>query len=125
MDSHRTRIYGIESRRALPEGSAIIVHSIEYETINMMRDHGLTPLPLAFFLDPEGGFESNNILPEPKLQGIDQWLEKAVEEKQTASLGVSVDTVYAVSGRLLFFPQATEPRAIQSIGALATWGVYL
>ena len=51
-----------------------------------MREHGLTPLPLTFCLDPEGGFESNNILPEPKFRQIDQWLEASFESKHEASL---------------------------------------
>ena len=109
MDLHRTRICGIESRRKLPEGSAVIVRSIEYETINIMRDHGLIPLPLAFFLDPEGGFESNNILPEPKLRGIDQWLEKALEEKQTASLAYRLTPYTQYPSDYYFFRRQLNP----------------
>ena len=64
----------------LPEGTKVIANSVEYETIDIMRERGLVPLPLAFFLDPEGGFESANILPEPKLRQIDAWLQKGLEE---------------------------------------------
>ena len=93
----------------LPEGSAVIVHSIEYETIDIMRAHGLIPLPLAFFLDPEGGFESNNILPEPKLQQIDQWLEKALEEKQTASLAYRLTPYTQYPSDYYFFRKQLKP----------------
>ena len=39
-----------------PEGSKVIIRSVEYETIEIMREAGLVPLPLAFFLDPRGRF---------------------------------------------------------------------
>ena len=93
----------------LPEGTAVIIRSVEYETIDIMREHGLVPLPLAFFLDPEGGFESNNILPEPKLQQIDAWLEKGLEEKHTASLAYRLTPYTQYPGDYYFFRRQLNP----------------
>ena len=93
----------------LPEGSAVIIRSVEYETIDIMREHGLVPLPLAFFLDPEGGFESNNILPEPKLQQIDTWLERGLEEKHTASLAYRLTPYTQYPGDYYFFRRQLNP----------------
>ena len=70
----------------IPDGSKVIIRSTEHKTIDIMREHGLTPLPLSFCLDLEGGFESNNILPEPQFRQIDQWLEDSIESKHEASL---------------------------------------
>ena len=66
FDSHPNLRHRLATE--IPDGNRVIVQSTEYETIDIMREHGLDPLPLAFFLDPEGGFESNNILPEPKFR---------------------------------------------------------
>jgi hypothetical protein len=93
----------------LPEGSAVIIRSVEYETIDIMREGGLVPLPLAFFLDPEGGFESNNILPEPKLRQIDTWLEKGLEEKHTASLAYRLTPYTQYPGDYYFFRRQLNP----------------
>ena len=93
----------------LPEGSAVIIRSVEYETIDIMREHGLVPLPLAFFLDPEGGFESNNVLPEPKLQQIDAWLERGLEEKHTASLAYRLTPYTQYPGDYYFFRRQLNP----------------
>ena len=93
----------------LPEGSAVIIRSVEYETIDIMREHGLIPLPLAFFLDPEGGFESNNILPEPKLRQIDAWLERGLEEKHTASLAYRLTPYTQYPGDYYFFRRQLNP----------------
>ena len=93
----------------LPEGSTVIIRSIEYETIDIMREHGLVPLPLAFFLDPEGGFESNNILPEPKLRKIDAWLERGLEEKHTASLAYRLTPYTQYPGDYYFFQKQLNP----------------
>ena len=93
----------------LPKGSAVIIRSVEYETIDIMREHGLIPLPLAFFLDPEGGFESNNVLPEPKLQQIDAWLEKGLAEKHTASLAYRLTPYTQYPGDYYFFRRQLNP----------------
>ncbi len=93
----------------LPEGSAVIIRSVEYETINIMRAHGLVPLPLAFFLDPEGGFESNNILPEPKLHQIDAWLKRGLEENHTASLAYRLTPYTQYPGDYYFFRRQLNP----------------
>lgn len=93
----------------LPEGSKVIIRSVEYETIDIMREGGLVPLPLAFFLDPEGGFESNNILPEPKLQQIDTWLERGLEEKHTASLAYRLTPYTQYPGDFYFFRKQLNP----------------
>ena len=97
----------------LPEGSAVIIRSVEYETIDIMREHGLVPLPLAFFLDPEGGFESNNVLPEPKLQQIDAWLEKGLEEKHTASLAYRLTPYTQYPGDYYFFRRQLNPTQLR------------
>ena len=93
----------------LPEGTAVITHSSEYETIDIMREQGLVPLPLAFFLDPEGGFESANILPEPKLRQIDAWLEKGLEERHTASLAYRLTPYTQYPGDFYFFRRQLNP----------------
>ncbi len=93
----------------LPKGSAVIIRSVEYETIDIMREGGLVPLPLAFFLDPEGGFESNNILPEPKLRQIDAWLERGLEEKHTASLAYRLTPYTQYPGDYYFFRRQLNP----------------
>ena len=74
-----------------------------------MRTHGLTPLLLAFFLDPEGGFESNNILPQPKFGQIDQWLEKSIEENHTASLAYRLTLCTQYTGDYYFFQRQLNP----------------
>ena len=74
-----------------------------------MRTHGLIPLPLAFFLDPEGGFESNNILPQPKFGQIDQWLEKSIEENHTASLAYRLTPYTQYPGDYYFFRRQLNP----------------
>lgn len=93
----------------LPEGSAVIIRSVEYETIDIMREYGLVPLPLAFFLDPEGGFESNNILPEPKLRQIDAWLERGIAEKHTASIAYRLTPYTQYPGDYYFFRRQLNP----------------
>jgi len=95
--------------KEIPEGSTVIVRSDEYETIDIMRTHGLIPLPLAFFLDPEGGFESNNILPQPKFGQIDQWLEKSIEENHTASLAYRLTPYTQYPGDYYFFRRQLNP----------------
>ena len=108
----------------LPEGSAVIIRSVEYETIDIMREHGLVPLPLAFFLDPEGGFESNNVLPEPKLQQIDAWLEKGLEEKHTASLAYRLTPYTQYPGDYYFFRRQLNPTQSRESG-LTELGDYI
>ena len=93
----------------LPEGTAVITNSSEYETIDIMREQGLAPLPLAFFLDPEGGFESANILPEPKLGQIDAWLEKGLGERHTASLAYRLTPYTQFPGDFYFFRRQLNP----------------
>ena len=108
----------------LPEGSAVIIRSVEYETIDIMREHGLVPLPLAFFLDPEGGFESNNILPEPKLHQIDAWLDRGLEENHTASLAYRLTPYTQYPGDYYFFRRQLNPtQARESI--LTELGEYI
>ena len=93
----------------IPDGSAVIVQASEYETIDIMRENGLIPLPLAFFLDPESGLESNNILPEPKLKQIDEWLEKGLEENHTASLAYRLTPYTQYPGDYYFFRRQLKP----------------
>ncbi|MDP6506413.1 MAG: hypothetical protein QF886_22505, partial [Planctomycetota bacterium] len=93
----------------IPDGSAVIVQAIEYETIDIMRENGLNPLPLAFFLDPEGGLETNNILPEPKLKQIDEWLEKGIEENHAASLAYRLTPYTQYPGDYYFFRRQINP----------------
>ena len=66
-------------------------------------------MPLAFFLDPEGGFESANILPEPKLRQIDAWLEKGLEERHTASLAYRLTPYTQYPGDFYFFRRQLDP----------------
>ena len=93
----------------IPKGSRVIVNSSEHETIDIMREAGATPLPLAFFLDPEGGFESRNVLPEPKLRQIDEWLENSLEQKQTASLAYRLTPLTQYPGDYYFFRRQLLP----------------
>ena len=92
----------------LPEGTAVVA-SAEYETIDIMREQGLVPVPLAFFLDPEGGFESANILPEPKLRQVDAWLGKGLEEGHTASLAYRLTPYTQYPGDFYFFRRQLNP----------------
>ena len=92
----------------LPQGTAVVASS-EYETIDIMREQGLAPVPLAFFLDPEGGFESANILPEPKLRQVDAWLEKGLEEGHTASLAYRLTPYSQYPGDYYFFRRQLNP----------------
>ena len=94
----------------IPDGSRVIIQSTEYKTIDIMREHGLNPLPLAFFLDPEGGFESNNILPEPKFRQIDQWLEASLESKHGASLAYRLTPYTQYSSDYYFFNRQLDPK---------------
>ena len=107
----------------LPEGTAVVASS-EYETIDIMREQGLVPVPLAFFLDPEGGFESANILPEPKLGQIDAWLEKGLQEGHTASLAYRLTPYTQFPGDFYFFRRQLDPaQSRQSV--LAGLGEYI
>ena len=105
----------------LPEGTAVVTRSSEYETIDIMREQGLVPLPLAFFLDPEGGFESADILPEPKLGQIDAWLEKGLEERHTASLAYRLTPYTQFPGDFYFFRRQLDPAQSRE-SVLAGWG---
>lgn len=102
----------------------MIIRSVEYETIDIMREHGLVPLPLAFFLDPEGGFESNNILPEPKLRQIDVWLERGLKEKHTASLAYRLTPHTQYPGDYYFFRRQLNPTQSRE-SVLAELGEYI
>ena len=93
----------------IPDGSKVIIRSTEHKTIDIMREHGLTPLPLSFCLDLKGGFESNNILPEPKFRQIDQWLEASFESKHEASLAYRLTPYTQYSSDYYFFNRQLYP----------------
>ena len=93
----------------IPNGSRVIIRSTEHKTIDIMKQQGLNPLPLAFFLDPEGGFESNNILPEPKFRQIDQWLETSLELEHEASLAYRLTPYTQYPGDYYFFNRQLNP----------------
>ena len=117
---------GLRRRLAaeLPEGTAVVTRSSEYETIDIVREQGLAPVPLAFFLDPEGGFESANILPEPKLRQVDAWLEKGLEEGHTASLAYRLTPYTQYPGDFYFFRRQLNPAQSRN-SVLAGLGEYI
>ena len=80
--------------------------------------------PFAFFLDPKGGFESANILPEPKLGKIDAWLDKGLEERHTASLAYRLTPYTQYPGDYYFFRRQLNPAQSRE-SVLAGLGEYV
>ena len=69
----------------------------------------MIPLPFAFFLDAEVGFESTNVLPEPKFRAIDRWLEKSLEENHNAALAYRLTPYTQYPGDYYFFRKQLNP----------------
>ena len=95
--------------KELPTNCRVIVNSREEETIEIMREQGAVPLPLAFFLDPEGGLESKNILPEPKLGQIDEWIDSSMAKQQRASLAYRLTPYTQFPSDYYFFRRQLQP----------------
>lgn len=94
----------------VPDGTRVLIHSERHKTIRIMSDAGLVPLPMAFFLDPEGGYESSKVLPEPKLGVIDDWLDKAQSEGQTSALGYRLTPYTQYPSDYYYFRRQLNPR---------------
>jgi len=66
-------------------GEFVIIDENEPETLQMALDRHLDVLKFAFFLDPENGTESQNILPQPKLTQIENAISSS---RESAHAGV-------------------------------------
>ena len=95
--------------KELPRNCRVIVNSSEEETLDIVQEEGGRPLPLAFFLDPEGGFESKNVLPEPKFEKIDSWIESSRERKRNASLAYRLTPYTQFPGDFYFLRRQLQP----------------
>ena len=96
---------------AVPDGTRVLIHSERHDTIRIMSDAGLVPLPMAFFLDPEGGYESSNVLPEPKLGIIDDWLDKSQQEGQSSALAYRLTSYTQYPSDYYYFRRQLNPGA--------------
>lgn len=56
---------------AIPSGDWVLLYDGDHQSILIAREKGLKVLSCAFFMDPESGNETNNILPQTKFDQIE------------------------------------------------------
>ncbi len=65
----------------------VMIHAEESRTSQLARERGLTAVPMTFSLDPEGGNESANILPRPRVDTIEFEVARSHERADGGQFG--------------------------------------
>jgi hypothetical protein len=65
----------------------VMLHAEEERTSEMARERGLAVVPMTFSLDPEGGNESANVLPRPRIPTVEFEVDRSRERGDTGQFG--------------------------------------
>lgn len=99
----------------------VILDQRQPETLQMAKERGLDVLEFAFFLDPEGGTEVNNILPQPKFQEIDETVHAGMERGSAGMMGYRLTPYTQFVSDWVFYRKLHNPNkpiqeAVEELG---------
>lgn len=108
---------GIPANRGLREamldrcepGDLVIADEADQETLRQARQRGLRPVSFCFFLDPEGGDERQNILPQPKLAAIADAVAAGQERGDAGQIAYRLTPATQWVSDWVFFERMIEP----------------
>ena len=90
-------------------GEFVIIDENEHDTMQMAWDRNLDVLKFAFFLDPENGTESQNILPQPKLTQIENAVSSSRESEHAGVIAYRLTPYTQFVSDWVFFRKLLFP----------------
>jgi len=102
-------------------GDFVIADEQDEPTLQQARERGLRPLKFCFFLDPEGGDERHNILPEPRLAAIADSVRASQQRGDAGQIAYRLTPATQWISDWVFFERMIEPgrEDAMMLGALA------
>jgi len=87
----------------------VILDQRRTDTLQMANKRGLDVVEFAFFLDPEGGVENNNVLPQPKFHEIEEAVKAGVKRGSAGMIAYRLTPYTQFASDWVFYRKLLSP----------------